>query len=193
MKVEIERNILYDALNSGKKLKKNMLVKLPIAKESTVYGFVPYNETYFLNPDTIGCPPLGEATIIGNRLIYFTDKQIFRFPIFNSVSKLKDEKYNVYHLHVPRLMEIESGYKLRCYLNSVKKEKPDCDVWKVDSIKIIEDSAFYYPKEDEYLFETTTPFRAIANAFVVITRRISTDRGIVVYEVYDPKELEIID
>ena len=49
----------------------------------------------------------------------------------------------------------------------------------------------YYPREDEYLFETTSQLRGFGNSFVVITRRISSENGNVFYEVWNPNEIEL--
>ena len=72
----------------------------------------------------------------------------------------------------------------------MQSKTPDQFVYKNDGVKIEDNEAFYYPKEDELFFESSTSLKGIANAFVVITRRIAPDNEQVVYEVYSPDDIE---
>lgn len=185
---------VIEDLMAGKELKRGAIVKLPIGKEATIYGFVAYHERLDDFPKDvkgINCPALGPAHVIGNRIVSALDGKLYRFPIFISVTKATKNKYPVFGLYNPELL-LEAVYPSRAtsYRRSMQSKTPDQFVYKNDGVKIEDNEAFYYPKEDELFFESSTSLKGIANAFVVITRRIAPDNEQVVYEVYSPDGIE---
>ncbi len=181
---------LFDILYQGKKVDSSTPIKLPIVDNATIYGFVAYNEN--LLSDIVNCPPLGVAFIVANRAVFYFEDKFYRFPIFSSISKPVEDKYHVYLLHVPRLLEMCFSH-VNAYLYCMKNNKLHKWISKVEGIKVVDNKAYYYPKEDECLFESSSQFRAIANSFVVITRRITSENENVIYEVWNPNEIEILE
>lgn len=182
---------LFDLFFNGKTIESSIPIKLPIESHATIYGFVAYDNYPF--SEVVSCPPLGPAHIIANRIVFSMEGKLYRFPIFNKISKPIEEKYPVFLLYVPRLLGLEWPSHVSSYLSSMKNEKPDRYVGKVNGIQVIENKAYYFPKEDEYLFESNTQFRGIGNSFVIITRRNSPDNGVFIYEVWNPGEVKIIE
>ena len=90
-------------------------------------------------------------------------------------------------------MDLPYQSRVTAYVDSMKNEKPNSYVWKVDSIRLIEGKAYYFPQEDEFYFDSTSHFKGIGDAFEVIITRKSPVDGSLIYEVYDPKEIEIIE
>lgn len=177
-------------------------IELPLVGKATIYGFVVYNDNTFpeLANQTItqvSSPPLGKANVVGNRIIFAMDNKIYRFPIFSSVEKSTKECYPVYLLYVPRLMDLKASSHVAAYKDYMKNEKPQQihkgNIWKVDGIKVIDNKALYFPKDDEYVFESSSPFTGIGNAFMVITRRVSSNDGSLIYEVFDPNEVKVVE
>lgn len=182
---------LYDICLQGSKISKFTSVKLP-AGEAQIYGFIAYHDNIF--SDNVSCPPLGKAYVVGNRIVFNMENKLYRFPIFSSIEKNTQESYPVYLLYVPRLMDLPYQSHVAAYVSSMKNEKPiPYYIWKVDSIRSIEGKPYYFPKEDEFYFDSTSQFKGIGNAFEVIIRRTSPVDGSLVYEVYDPKDIEIIE
>lgn len=179
---------ISNILSQGKKIKNFIPIRLPIVGSALIYGFVAINESSFSN--IVNCPPLGSAHVIANRIIFSLDGNLYRFPIFSSISKPTDDKYPVYLLHVPRLIESCESY-VNAYLYCMKNNKLHKWINKVDGVRVFDGIAYYYPREDEYLFETTSQLRGFGNSFVVITRRISSENGNVFYEVWNPNEIEL--
>ncbi len=175
----------------GVKISQYTTIELPLVGKATIYGFVVYHDNIF--SEQVRCPPLGRANVVGNRIIFAMDDKIYRFPIFTSIKKGTKECYPVYLLYVPRLMDLPYSSHVAAYIHSMKNEKPHTYIWKVDGIKLIDNVPYYYPKDDEYIFESTSPFTGIGNAFAVITRRISSNDGYFIYEVYDPNEVKVVE
>lgn len=182
---------LCDAIKEGRTIYKGYKVSLPVDGEASIYGFVVYHDNIF--SEQVSCPPLGRANVVGNRIIFAMDDKIYRFPIFTSIEKRTKECYPVYLLYVPRLMDLPYSSHVAAYIHSFKNEKPHMYIWKVDGIKLIDNVPYYYPKDDEYIFKSPSPFTGIGNAFAVITRRISSNDGYFIYEVYDPNEVKVVE
>ena len=181
---------LYDICLQGQKVSKYTPVKLPTG-EAHIFGFVAYHDNVF--SDNVSCPPLGKAYVVCNRIVFSMENKLYRFPIFSSIEKNTKESYPVYLLYVPRLMDLPYQSHVTAYVDSMKNEKPNSYVWKVDSIRLIEGKAYYFPQEDEFYFDSTSQFKGIGDAFEVIITRKSPVDGSLIYEVYDPKEIEIIE
>lgn len=189
---------LLEALKRGKTVEADTRIKLPIDGKAVIYGFVPYHcddmDSCFGFEETVTCPPIGYANIIGDRIIFPLNGKFFRAPIFNSIS-FPEEKYPVYLLYVPRLLNLSSKYKISGYKKAFVSEKPRLIGYDKypDDIRVIESIPFYSPLNGEYIFSSTSKLRGIGNSFVVITRRCSKETGTFVYEVYNPKDVEIIE
>lgn len=182
---------LYDTFLNKGTIQINSTVKLPIGKDATVYGFLACNDFLFSN--TLDSPPLGIAHVIRNRIFCFLGDKTYRFPIFASISKPRDEKYPVYLLYVPRLLDLEYKSYVDAYRLTMKNERPHVWVQKVDGISVTDGVAYYYPKEDEYLFESQSKLKGIGNAFLVITRRVAPEHGGTIYEIFEPSEIELMN
>lgn len=194
---------MLEAVSNGDKIDKSTTVLLPIAQKATIYGFVPYNEESYIDiflsatEKDLDCPQLGRADVVGNRIISNITGNLRRFPIFSSVEKPKEEKYPVELLYLPKLNLLPKGWntQFKAYREIMKtgKLQGNLAIKAIDGMQIIEDKAFYIPKDDEFIFTSPSKFYGIANAFTVITRRISIETGTMVYETSLPSELEIID
>lgn len=184
---------IIDVLKQGETIDSHTRIKLPIEGNAEIYGFVPYYDDAFSNlgmESTPLCPPLGPANVVGNRVIFGIDGKIYRSPLFKTIST-PEEKYPIYLLYVPRLMNLSAESKVKTYIASFKNEKPSYYINSLEGIKMIDNKPFYYPKEDDYLFTSPSSLRAVGNAFVVITRRRSKDNGLLLYEVYPPEDVDI--
>lgn len=191
-------NIL-ETLNQGKTIEADIRVKLPVEGKAVIYGFVPYHcddnmDSFFSFEGTVTCPPIGPANIIGDRIIFPLDGKFYRAPVFKSISS-PEEKYPVYLLYVPRYLNLSSKYKISGYKTAFGNEKPRLvghDKYP-DDIRVIEKTPFYCPLNGEFIFSSASKLRGIGNSFVIITRRLSVETGTVVYEVYNPKDVEILE
>ncbi len=189
-------NIL-EALKQGKTVESNTRIKLPVEGKAEIFGFVPYHDdfdTCFGYDETITCPPIGAANIIGDRIIFPVNGKFYRAPIFESIH-LADEKYPVYLLYVPRFLNLTSKYQISGYKKAFASETPRLIGYDKypDSIRVIDGVPVYFSEEREYIFSSASKLRGIGNAFVVIVRRRSNETGTVVYEVYNPNEITIIE
>lgn len=185
---------IIDAIKQGKTIISGSRIKLPVEGLAEIFGFVPYHEDVLSDfglERTPTCPPLGAANIIGNRIIFAIDGQIYRVPLFKTLA-VADEKYPIYLLYVPRLLDLPAESRVKAYISSFKNEKPSPYIYQVNGIKIIDKEPFYFPNEDEYLFTSPSKLKGIGNAFAVITRRKSKENGILQYEVYNPQDIEVI-
>lgn len=190
-------NIL-EALRQGQTVGAGTQVKLPIEGNAVIYGFVPYYfddiDSCFGYEGTVTCPPIGPANVIGDRIIFPLEGKFFRAPIFESISPA-DDRYPVYLLYVPRFLNLSSKYKISGYKKAFKNERPKLVGYDKypDDIRILDKMPYYFPLKGEYVFSSASKLRGIGNSFVVITRRLSKETGTVVYEVYNPKDVEIIE
>jgi len=191
---------IFETLKQGQTVEVGTRIKLPIEGKAVIYGFVPFHcddiddiDSYFGYDETIICPPIGPANVIGDRIIFPIDGKFFRAPIFESLSS-KEEEYPVYLLYVPRFLSLSSKCKISGYKKAFKSERPKLIGYDKypDDIRVIDNMPFYSPLNGEYIFSSASKLRGIGNSFVVITRRLSKETGTVVYEVYNPKDVEII-
>ncbi|MBD5183962.1 MAG: hypothetical protein HDS97_03615 [Bacteroidales bacterium] len=189
---------VIETLKQGKTLEANTCIKLPIEDKASIYGFVPYHrdeiDSCFGYEETVTCPPIGRANVIGDRIIFPLDGKFFRAPIFNSVST-PEEKYPVFLLYVPRFLNLPNKDKILGYKTAFSSEKPRLKGYHKypDNIRVIDSIPFYMPLNGEFIFSSASKLRGIGNAFVIITRRLCKETGIVIYEVYNPKDVDIIE
>lgn len=183
---------LLNKLENEGNISKSLTVQLPIGEEGEIIGFVPYTENNILS-DKINCPPLGKAYVIGNRIIFNLNDKTYGFPIFKKISKINEDKLHLLFLYIPRLISELTQSKLQAYFQSVRDPKPNPWVNNIDRISLLDGFAYYTPFENEYLFETNTKFKGVAPDFVVVTRRIIQSTGELIYEIYDPSEIDTLD
>lgn len=188
---------IYDKITGGGIINRGTKVKLPIVGEAYIYGFVPIDEDDFFEfsiLNDLDGPALGPACVIGNRVVFSIDGKFSRFPLFSTIRSITEEKYPIYLLYVPKLLKSPYSSHLTAYKYSMQNEKPHQNIGKVNGIKLImEGTPYYYPQQNEFLFSCNSLLRAIANTFAVVTRRKSGDNELVVYEVFNPSEVEVID
>lgn len=191
MMIETSTMNLFEAIAKGKELIKGMEVKLPLFEyKAHIYGFVA-TQGQVLGVD-IDMPALGQANVLSNRIVY----ESRAFPIFTSVKKACEEKSNLYQLYVPHFLS--SFYKdswRNAYWRTFTGESVDSKVTSYGNVKIEgtleERKAFYYPRENDLFFQSSSKLRSIASSFAVITRRVSKVTDQVIYEVYNPEEVKI--
>lgn len=187
---------ILEKISKGFRVTKGTKIKIPIGGEALIYGFVPFNEDElfeFSILNDLNGPALGPAYVIGNRIIFSLDGKFSRFPIFTSIQNFDEEKYPIYLLYVPKLLNSPNSTHVGAYKYSMKNEKPHKYIGKVEGVKILDDRAYYFPNANEFFFTSQSCLRGLANSFAVITQRKSGDNEMVVYEVFDPTEIEIID
>lgn len=174
---------LNEAVNAGKKLSAGNKVLLPTGDEAEIYGFIAIDDDILsLYIDT---PPLGECQVFSNRVIFYLEKQLHRFPVFKSVCKASEERYGVYLLYVPKLFHLSSEWYRKYYIQSMPKEIPHPQVEKIDGIRIEENVAYYFPEESDLYFESNSKLKGIGSGFVVVILRISPLTGDIKYEIFD--------
>lgn len=189
--MELETSLidLQTAIRDGYILSKGMSVRLPINVEASIYGFLAIDDDVFSYE--IDMPPLGCANVLANRVVFAMGEKLYRFPIFSNLSKTSKEPYNLYLLYVPKFMFSPYHSHVQAYKYSMKNDKPSANVAKLEGIRIENGSAFYLPKEDDLMFRSSSMLTGIANDFAVVVRRITKDRGHVIYEIYDKHEVRI--
>lgn len=174
---------LYKAVKEGQKLLTGSKVILPFGDEAEIYGFIATEDNLLSN--AIDMPPLGECMVLSNRIIFYLDKSLHRFPIFKSVSKAYEKRHELYLLYIPRFIHSSSEYDRIYYFDSMSKETPHRRAGNLTNVKIEENIAFYYPTENDLYFESRSKLRAIGTGFAVVTRRISKPLGVIKYEIFD--------
>lgn len=191
MMIETSTINLFEAVANGKELTKGMEVKLPLFDyKAYIYGFVP-TQGRALDVE-IDTPVLGQAKVLSNRIVY----ESRAFPIFTSVQKALEEKYNLYQLYVPHFLS-DSKYASwrKAYWQAFTGDSVDSKVASYGNVEIDgtlgERQAFYHPRENDLYFQSPSKLRGIASSFVVITRRISKVTDQVIYETYNPEEVKI--
>lgn len=189
MVIETSLIKLDEAVDEGLKLSAGSKVLLPTGDEAEIYGFIAIDDDILsINVDT---PPLGECQVFSNRVIFFLEKHLLRFPIFKSVCKTTADRYGVYLLYVPKLCHLPSEWHRKYYKESMRKEKPHPQVWQIEGIRIEENVAYYYPEESDFYFESNSKLEGIGSGFVVVTRRISPLSGDIKYEIFDSHSVVI--
>ncbi len=174
---------LEDAIQEGIKLSAGAKAVLPSGDEAEIYGFIAIDN----NPlcSFIDMPPLGECKVFSNRAIFLMDKQLLRFPIFQSVSQVAEERYGLYLLYIPKYLNQATDYLRRYYIESMSMDKPHPKVTYIDGVQVEENVAYYLPKEHDLYFESRSKLRGIGSGFVIITRRVSKLSDEIKYEVFD--------
>lgn len=183
---------LYDLFEQGKTISANTPVKLPISSKATIYGFVPYDiDISDVFDGLVICPPLGQAQVVCDRIMFNVGyKQQYRYPIYDKVSKPKEKQYPLDELYVMRF--IESKYK-QDYKKYISQQIIRYSIRNVEEVQVVDKKAYYSPRSGDRIFESSSGLKGIGNAFVVITRRVSTENGMIVYEVFNPNEVEVIE
>lgn len=181
--VETSLISLDDAIQEGKKLSAGSKVVLTSGDEAEIYGFIAIDENPF--SIDIDMPPLGECKVFSNRVIFLMDKQVHSFPIFQSVSQISEERYEIYLLYVPKFFHLSTEWDRRYYMESMCRDKPHPKVSKIDGIQVEENVAYYHPKEYELYFDSRSKLRGIGSGFVIITRRVSKLSDEIKYEIFD--------
>lgn len=189
MMIETSLINILDAINNGRAISKGQRVTLPIEGESTIYGFIAIeNDILGLSIDM---PPLGEATVLSNRVIFTFDKKLLRFPIFNSVCRVSDEKYGLHLLYVPKFLNLSNTWTVNAYVQTMVKETVNSSVSKIEGVKIEDNIAYYYPQDGDLYFTSSSKLKGMSNGLAVIVRRISNITGDLKYEIYNPEEIQI--
>ncbi len=198
MMIETSTMNLFEAVANGKELTKGMEVKLPTVEYTAhIYGFVAVPEQE-LDVDKLplrDMPALGQANVLSNRVVSIICNQFCRFPIFTSVQKACEDRYNLYLLYVPHFLSSEYQGRRNAYKQTYTGESVESKVASFTEVKLEgtlqERQAFYYPRENDLYFQSSSKLRGMASSFVVITRRISKVTDQVIYEVYNPEEVKI--
>lgn len=180
---------LDDAVQNGQTLSAGYKVILPIGEEAEIYGFIAIQNN-ILSSD-IDMPPLGECLVFSNRVIFYLDKQLHRFPIFNDVRRPTQERYELYLLYVPKFFNLTSELERKYYVQSMTREIPNPKACQLKGVQIEDNIAYYYPNECDLYFESRSKLRAIGSSFAVVTRRISKPSENVKYEIFDSHSVMI--
>ena len=191
MMIETSLINIADAINKGRTISKGERVTIPVEGDSTIYGFLAIENRFFGDTIDIDMPPLGEANVLSNRVIFAFDEKLHRFPIFNSVSRASEGKYGLYLLYVPRLLNLSNKWNVQAYKETMAKEAPHYNVSRIMDVKLEDNIAYYYPHEDDLYFESSSKFRGLSNGFAVVIRRISNITGDIKYEIYNSDEVQI--
>lgn len=158
--------------------------------EGEIYGFIAMWNN-ICGPD-IDMPPLGEATVLANRVVTYINGKFFRFPIFTETHSAEANKYNLYLLYVPKLCFQSNISYVNAYLESMLSGKPNDKIRKLKDIVMENDSVYYETqKEDIYFKSSLSKFCGIGNDFAVITRRITKNTGDIKYEIFYSSEIKI--
>lgn len=187
--IETSLITLEEALQEGQTLSAGSKVVLPIGDEAEIYGFIA-TASNILSMN-IDMPPLGECQVFSNRVIFYLDKNLHRFPIFCNVRITSAERYGLYLLHVPKFLNLSSEWDRKFYIESMCKENPHPRVSRIEGVRIEDNVAYYYPNENDLYFESRSKLRAIGSGFVVVTRRISKPSENIKYEIFDSHSVKI--
>lgn len=174
---------LAEAVQEGQTLSAGTKVVLPNGYEADIYGFIAIEDDPLSN--IINMPPLGECRVLSNRVIYYIENNLLRFPIFKAVGKAKEQKYALYLLYIPKYFSLSSDRDINSYRQSMSRETPNQNVVRIKGIQIDDQVAYYYPDENDLYFESRSKFRGIGTDFAVITRRISESQDDIKYEIFD--------
>ncbi|MDE6006203.1 MAG: hypothetical protein K2G67_01435 [Muribaculaceae bacterium] len=178
-----------DLIKSGKTLSSGSKVKLPSGDDAEIYGFIATEDNSLSK--FIDMPPLGESSVLSNRVIYYLDNQLFRFPIFKNVCKARDVNYELQFLYIPRFLQL-GGYLRTEYVKLLAEGIVSCKLNSIEGVSIEGDQVFYHPNEYDLYFESYSKLRAIGKGFAIITRRISKLNDNVKYEIFDSYSVKVI-
>ena len=177
---------LNEAVQSGMTLLAGSKVVLPIVGDAEIYGFIAILNHYLIS--AIDMPPLGECQVLSNRVIFTLENNLHRFPIFKSVGNANEDRYALYLLYVP---ELKYSRMNEIYGNAMCKNYVDSKTSKLDCVRVEDNIAYYYPKENSLYFESASKLRAVSPEFAVITRRISENSDDIKYEIFDSQSVLI--
>ncbi|MBD5422725.1 MAG: hypothetical protein HDR49_06835 [Bacteroides sp.] len=188
---------IKDVLTPGRLLSKGLIVVLPTGYEAEIYGFIAIedNVAEIIDIDksgntSIDMPPLGEAIVLSNRVIFSMNEKVLKYPIFNIACKATENRYNLKYLYIPKFLRL-SGNKSMAYRQSMKKDVPDSNVGKIENVEIDDNRAYYYTSDSDILFKSDSMLRGISNDFAVITRRLSSKTDDIKYEIFSSNEILI--
>ena len=86
---------------------------------------------------------------------------------------------------------MSSNWDRNSYLETLSKERPNPKVSRLHGVKIEENTAYFYPSENDLYFESKSKFRALGSDFAVITRRVSKLTDNIKYEIFDSLSVKI--
>lgn len=183
---------LDEAIQSGIKLYEGLKVVLPSCEEAEIYGFLTTED--FILSDNIDMPPLGECQVFSNRVIFYMNNKLHRFPIFSTVCKVSEDRYDLFALYIPRFETLLSdSFNFKAYVKymGTRQITSYLKSIKINSLQIEKDIAYYIPNENELYFESRSKFRAIGSGVAIITRRISKKSDDIKYEIFDAHSLKM--
>jgi len=182
--IETSLITLNEAIAEGQTLSTGLKVVLPIGSEAEIYGFIAIDNNNLFG-QAIDMPPMGECQVLSNRVFFYLNEQIYRFPIFRSVGKATEEKYKLYFLYIPKFLNL-SQYDRDVYFQSMKNEHANQKVKRIDGIRIDENGfAYYYAQDDDLFFNSASKLCGIGSGFAVITRRMAQLSENIKYELFD--------
>lgn len=192
MMIETSLIRLDEALQSGLKLYEGKKVVLPSGDDADIYGFIVIeDEMLSLLIDIIDMPPLGECQVFSNRVMFLMDNKLHRFPIFSTVCKVSENRYDLYMLYLVRFNSLLSGWDLKAYLYYYRDKKIIQNLMKLNGVQIEENTAYYLPLKNDLYFESRSKLRAIGSGVAVVTRRISKKTDDIKYEIFDAHSLRM--
>lgn len=191
MKIETSLITVEEALSQGCTLRKGMNVTLPIRESAEIYGFIATDNDPYSN--IIDMPPLGEAVVLSNRVLYASSKGTSIFQLFSEVGRATEEKYDIHALIIPEFVYLQSEWNRSAYIRTLKDEKADPRISRIDPrrIKMGGTKAYYHPRDIDLYFQSASKFRGIATGLAVITRRITRNTEDIKYEVFCANEVLI--
>lgn len=180
---------LDEAIQSGLKLYEGKKVVLPSGEEADIYGFIAIEDSMLI--PCIDMPPLGECQVFSNRVMFFMNKELCRFPIFSKVCKVSEERYDLYMLYVLRFITLLSGWDKKAYLYYMRDRHIIQNLSKLNGVQIEDNNAYYLSNENDLYFESRSNLRAIGSGVAVVTRRISKKTDDIKYEIFDAHSLRM--
>lgn len=180
---------LDDAIQDGLKLSAGSKVILPSGDEAEIYGFIS-TENDMLS-SIIDMPPMGECQVFSNRVIFYMKKELHRFPIFSTVCKASQTRYDLHLLYIVSFFNSYSSWDLKAYIKYMESKSIITNLRRLKGVKIEENLAYYYPNDYDLYFESRSKLRAIGVGFAVVIRRISKLSDEIKYELFDAHSVRI--
>lgn len=180
---------LDEALQCGLKLYEGKKVVLPSGDDADIYGFIVIEDDMLSL--LIDMPPLGECQVFSNRAMFLMDNKLHRFPIFSTVCKVSENRYDLYMLYLVRFSSLLSGWDLKAYKYYFGDRNIISNLRKLNDVQIEENTAYYTPYKNDLYFESRSKLRAIGSGVAVVTRRISKKTDVIKYEIFDAHSLRM--
>lgn len=180
---------LDEAIQSGLKLYEGKKVVLPSGEEADIYGFIAIEDNMLISG--IDMPPLGECQVFSNRVMFFMNKELRRFPIFSKVCKVSEIRYDLYMLYIVKFFTLLSGWDGKAYLYYMRDRHIIQNLSKLNGVQIEDNNAYYLSNENDLYFESRSNLRAIGSGVAVVTRRISKKTDDIKYEIFDAHSLRM--